>query len=56
MPTDYQRKYLESIKLYHKLHAELGSLTMKLISRVGDMSIPANQKSSLNEIAAGHAS
>lgn len=51
MTTDYQRKYVESIKFYHQLHAELTFLTMKLFGCVDSMNIPANQKISLNGIA-----
>ena len=51
MPTDYQRKYLECIKVYHQLHAELAGLTMRLTGRVRDLNIPAGYKSTLNEIA-----
>jgi hypothetical protein len=50
MPTDYQRKYVESIKIYHKLHAELSGITMKLTSRLRDMDLPVQYKSSLNEV------
>ena len=51
MPTDYQRKYIECVKVYHQLHAELAGMTMKLTSRVRDLNIPARHKSKLNEIA-----
>ncbi len=51
MPTDYQRKYVESIKVYHQLHSELGRLTMKLTNSVHDLKIASKYKSTLNEIA-----
>jgi len=51
MPTDYQRKYLECVKVYHQLHAELASLTMKLENRILKMKIPAQYKSTLFEVA-----
>ncbi len=55
MATDYQRKYVECIKIYHKLHAEMAGLTMKLISRLRDMDIPTQYKSSLNEVISDEA-
>jgi len=51
MPTDYQRKYLECVKIYHELHAELAGLTIKLTGRLRDMRIPAGYKKTLSEVA-----
>ena len=51
MLTDYHRKYLESIKIYHQLHAELSAMTMKLTHRVKEMNIPPKNKEGLREIA-----
>ncbi|MBU1626137.1 hypothetical protein KKB18_02105 [bacterium] len=51
MPTDYQRKYFECIKVYHQLHGVISGLTMKLTGRVGDLKIPAHYKASINEVA-----
>ncbi len=30
MPINYQRKYIEVVKLYHQLHAEITRLDMQL--------------------------
>ena len=51
MLTDYHRKYLERIKIYHQLHAELSAMTMKLTHRVKEMNIPTKNKERLREIA-----
>ena len=41
MATDYQKKYIEAIKFYHQLHAELTNLHMKLVCKEGLNSINA---------------
>ena len=50
MATDYQRKYIEMIKLYHELHSAAGAMGMKLTIRIRDSHLLITQKQSLNEL------
>ncbi len=48
--TYYKKKYLDCVKIYHKLHAELSSVTMKLTVVLDDVPLPKEERDKIDGI------